>query len=67
MTTTRVFHLVAVRCPMFARPLTFRVGLGAETACSLPEVVAWACFGDSQMGTHDLPEKVDVSLLTCDP
>ena len=67
MTTTRAFHPASVLCPVFARPLAFRLGSIPETLCSLPEVVAWECFGDFRMGAHDLPEKVDVSSLTCDP
>ena len=67
MITIRAFRPAPVRCPVFARPLAFQVGPNPETECSLPEVVAWTCFGDSRMGTHDLLEKVDVSSLTCDP
>jgi len=60
MILSHAFHPVSVRRPVLVHPVAFRVGSDPETGCSLPEVVARVCFADSQVGTQDSPEKVDV-------
>jgi hypothetical protein len=59
MILSHAFPPASVRRPVLVHPGVFRVGSNPETGCSLPEVVARVCFGDSQVGTQDSPEKVD--------
>ena len=66
MILSHAFHPASVRRPVLVHPVAFREGLNPETGCSLPEVVAHVCFGDSRVGTQDSPEKVDVWWSTCD-